>query len=397
MTDNNILQTYARVCAEIDLDAIAHNMNNMHRILEPGTQMVAVVKADGYGHGSVPIARHLEALDYLYGFATATVEEAHILRCAGIKKPIIILGYSFPYAYEMIAEDELRPAVFSEDILEDMSRAAARVGKNIKVHIKLDTGMGRIGIRPDDTGVSFVKKLMCTKGVEIEGIFSHFAKADENDKAYTGKQLTAFNHFAERLKKELGLSVPVRHCANSAGILTRAGADFDLVRAGIALYGMYPSDEVDKEHVKLEPALSLISHITYIKNMEPGEAVSYGCTYVAERRIRVATVPVGYGDGYPRALSNKGHVLIHGKKAPIIGRVCMDQFMVDVTDIPMAEPHSKVTLLGRDGDERITAEEIGDISGRFNYELVCDLNKRIPRVYKAGAKIVATCDCNSEM
>ncbi len=397
MLDNKVMETYARVCAEIDLDAIRSNIQNMHDTLSAGTKMVAVIKADGYGHGSVPIARHLEDLDYMYGFATATAEEAHILRMAGIAKPIIILGYSFPYAYEMIAEEEFRPAVFSEEILQVMRDAAGKCGKIIKVHIKVDTGMGRIGIRPDACGVDFVKKVMNTEGVEIEGIFTHFAKADENDQEYTEKQIGLFHDFVRRLEEELGLQIPIKHCSNSAGILDWPAANDDLVRAGITLYGLYPSKDVNKEAASLTPALSLYSHISYIKTIESGQSVSYGCTYVATKATRVATVPVGYGDGYPRSLSNKGFVLVAGQKAPIIGRVCMDQFMIDITDIPEAKIHDRVTLIGKDGKECITAEQLGDISGRFNYELVCDLNKRIPRVYRSGGKIIETSDCNNEI
>ncbi len=394
---NRQLETYARVYAEIDLDAIQNNTNQMHAILAPGTQMVAVIKADGYGHGSVPIAKCLEPLDYMYGFATATVEEAHILRMAGITKPILILGYSFPYAYECIAREEIRPAVFSEEIFPALQEAAQKAGKPIRVHIKVDTGMNRIGISPDDKGVEFVRKLMAVPGVEIEGIFTHFAKADERDRSFTELQMSRYTYFVRQLEQELSLQIPIKHCSNSAGILDWPGANYDLVRAGIALYGLYPSDDVSREAAKLTPALSLYSHITYVKTVEQGQPISYGGTYVAPGAIKVATVPVGYGDGYPRSLSNKGYVLIAGKRAPIIGRVCMDQFMVDVTEIPEAMPHSRVTLLGQDGDERITAEFLGDLSGRFNYELVCDLNKRIPRVYLQDGRIVSSIDCNNEM
>ncbi len=395
--ENFQLDTYARVYAEIDLDAVRNNIEGMQSILAPGTQMVAVIKADGYGHGSVPIARCLESLDYMYGFATATVEEAHILRMAGIQKPILILGYSFPYAYDCIAKEEIRPAVFSEEVFVDIEAAARKYQKPVKVHIKVDTGMNRIGISPDDKGVEFVRKLMEVPGVEIEGIFTHFAKADERDRSFTELQMSRFSYFVRRLEQELGLQIPIKHCSNSAGILDWPKANYDLVRAGIALYGLFPSDEVNREATSLKPALSLYSHVTYIKTVEQGQPISYGGTYVAPEAIRVATVPVGYGDGYPRSLSNKGYVLIEGKKAPIIGRVCMDQFMVDVTEIPEVKPHSRVTLLGRDGEEEITAEFLGDLSGRFNYELVCDLNKRIPRVYLQDGKVVSTIDCNNEM
>ncbi|MBQ7926593.1 MAG: alanine racemase [Lachnospiraceae bacterium] len=391
------MDSYARVYAEIDLDAIENNMKNMHAILDSHTQMVAVVKADGYGHGSIPIARCLESLDFMYGFATATVEEAHILRNAGITKPIIILGYSFPYAYERIAMEELRPAVFSPEDLPLLQAAAAKVGKPIHVHVKVDTGMGRIGIMPNEQGLTFIKDLKSTEGLVVEGIFTHFAKADEAEREFTCRQIALFEEFVKRAETVLGYTVPIKHCSHSAGILDWPEANYDLVRAGITMYGLYPSDQVNKEAAKLQAALSLYSHITYIKTIQPGQTVSYGGTYEAQRPTRVATVPVGYGDGYPRSLSNKGYVLIEGKRAPIIGRVCMDQLMVDVSEIPKAQVYSKVTLLGRDGQEQITAEMLGDLSGRFNYELVCDLNKRIPRVYRHRNQIVETRDCFNEI
>ncbi|MBQ7933624.1 MAG: alanine racemase, partial [Lachnospiraceae bacterium] len=319
-----IMDSYARVYAEIDLDAIETNMKNMHAILDAHTQMVAVVKADGYGHGSIPIAKSLEPLSFMYGFATATVEEAHILRNAGITKPIIILGYSFPYAYELIAREELRPAVFSPEDLPLLQAAAAKVGKTIHVHVKVDTGMGRIGIAPNEEGLSFIQALKNTEGLEIEGIFTHFAKADEAEVEFTRHQIQVFEEFVQRAEEVLQYVIPLKHSSNSAAILDWQEANYDLVRAGITMYGLYPSSQVNKDAASLRAALSLYSHITYIKTMQPGQTVSYGGTYTTQKTTRVATVPVGYGDGYPRSLSNKGYVLIGGKQAPIIGRVCMD-------------------------------------------------------------------------
>ncbi len=387
------VSTYKRVYAEVDLDAILFNVQNMKANISEQTRMIGVIKTDGYGHGCVPIARCIEPLDYIFGFAVATPEEAHLLRQAGIEKPILILGYAFPYAYEQIARDEVRPAVFREDSIEALSKAAIKVGKTIKVHIKVDTGMSRIGITPDEEGLLFIEKLMKKEGIEIEGIFTHFAKADERDKTDAEKQLQVFKEFICRIEETLGLRIPIKHCSNSAAIIEMPQANMDMVRAGISLYGLYPSEEVNKERVALKPSLSLYSHITYIKTLKKGTAVSYGGTYTAKEDMRVATIPVGYGDGYPRALSGKGYVLIRGKKARILGRVCMDQFMVDVSEIPEALEGDKVTLLGFDGKEHISAELLGDLSGRFNYELVCDLGKRIPRVFVQGGRIVMVSDC----
>lgn len=382
------LESYKRVWAQVDLDAIADNAISLKGNLLEQTQVMGVIKTDGYGHGSVPIARKLEPFDFMYGFAVATSEEAHILRMAGIKKPILILGYTFPYSYELLAREELRPAVFRKDSIEPLAAAARQAGKTIKVHVKVDTGMNRIGITPDREGLSFVEALARQDNIEIEGIFTHFARADEADKSTALKQFSTFKNFIHMIEKELSLEIPVKHCANSAGILEMPLTGMDLVRAGIALYGLAPSDEVGMDLLSLRPAMSLYSHIVYVKTIHEGQSVSYGGTFTATRDMRIATVPVGYGDGYPRGLSGRGYVLIHGKKAPILGRICMDQFMVDVSHIPEAAEDDLAVLLGACGDERITAEELGDLSGRFNYELVCDLGKRVPRVYMEKGKII---------
>lgn len=375
------ISTLQRGYIEVDLDAIMDNMKNMKRNIAPDTKMIGVIKTDGYGHGSIPIAHALEELDFMFGFAVATAEEAHILREAGVRKPILVLGYTFPYSYEMLASEEIRPAVFRYDTISELAEAAKKTGKTVKVHIKVDTGMSRIGVTPDEEGLSFVEELMHQERIEIEGIFTHFAKADIADKTDAKKQLMRFKHFIDMIEERLHLEIPVKHCSNSAGILEMPEANMDMVRAGITLYGLYPSDEVSRDAVALRPALSFYSHIVYIKTIHAGQSVSYGGIFTAKKDTRVATIPVGYGDGYPRSLSGKGYVLICGKKAPILGRVCMDQFMVDVTDIPEAEENSLVTLIGYDGEEHISAELLGDLSERFNYELVCDLGKRIPRVY----------------
>lgn len=370
--------------AEIDLDAALDNMKNMKRNIAPETRMIAVIKTNAYGHGSVPLARVLEPLDFLWGFAVATAEEAFELRKHGIAKPILILGYTFPYSYERLAAEDVRPAVFRTDMLEQLAAVGCRTHRPVKVHIKVDTGMGRIGVRPDEDGTAFVKKAAAYEQageLEIEGMFTHFARADETDKTNALMQLRKYTDFVATAETVLGHRLTVRHCSNSAGILELPQANFDVVRAGITLYGLMPSDEVRTDIVPLRPVMSLYSHITYVKTIHAGQSVSYGGTFTAARDTRVATIPLGYGDGYPRSLSNKGYVLIRGMRAPILGRVCMDQFMVDVTAIPDACEGDLVTILGTDGPETITAEAIGALSGRFNYELVCDISPRVPRVY----------------
>lgn len=383
---------YQRVYAEIDLDAVCYNMEQMHNNLSPDTQMIGVIKTDGYGHGAVQIGRELEKMSYVFGYAVATAEEAMILRHAGLQKPILILGYTFPYCYEDLIRNDIRPAVFREDTVEELSACACRVGKSVKVHVKVDTGMTRIGIRPDESGIAFVDKILHTDGIELEGIFTHFARADEADKTSVKEQIRRIKGFMADVEEKLGFHIPIKHCSNSAGIVELPEANMDAVRAGITLYGLWPSPEVPKDIVDLKPVLSLRSHLVYVKEVEAGVPVSYGGTYVTPKKMRIATVPVGYGDGYPRGLSNKGYVLIRGRKAPILGRVCMDQFMVSVDDIPDAAEGDAVTLVGTDGACQITMEELGGLSGRFNYEFACGLGKRIPRVYLKNGRTIADKD-----
>ena len=371
---------YERVRADISLDAILANMESMKRNLKEGVQIAAVLKTNAYGHGAVEIAKVLEPLDYVWGYAVAAFEEAVELREAGLRKPILLLGYVFPYCYQELAKMNIRPAVFREDMLEQLSAAAKAAGKKIKIHIAVDTGMSRIGIFPDETGLDFVKKALETEGLQVEGMFTHFARADEADRSFTEEQLEKFVWLTEAVKERLGYDIPIRHCSNSAGIIEYPHANMTMVRAGITLYGLWPSVEVRKDIEPLEPVRSLRSHIIYIKEISAGTPVSYGGTWAPDHTVRLATVPVGYGDGWPRSLSNKGYVLIRGQKAPIRGRVCMDQFMVEVTDIPDAAEGDEVTLIGSDGDAYISMEEVGDLSGRFNYELACDINPRVPRV-----------------
>lgn len=372
---------HLRVCAAIRLDAAVENIENMRKNLAPETKILAVIKADGYGHGAVQIAKRLEGFDYIFGYAVATAEEACALRENGLCKPVLILGYTFPDCYERLVAEDIRPTVFRPDMARELSAEALRAGKRLKIHIKVDTGMSRIGIFPDDRGVAFVREVMGLPGLEIEGMFTHFARADERDKTSAREQFERFTTFVERVERELSLRIPLKHCANSAAIMEMPETALDLVRAGIAVYGLWPSEEMDREKSALRPLLALYSHIVYVKTLPAGTPVSYGGTYVTDKERRIATIPVGYGDGYPRGLSGKGEVLICGRRAPILGRVCMDQFMVDVTDIPEAKEGVLVTLIGEDGAERITMEELGNLSGRFNYELACDLGSRIPRVY----------------
>lgn len=373
---------HARVYARIDLGAVEENFRNMKANLAEGVRMIGVIKTDGYGHGAVQIARKIQDYDYLWGFAVATVEEAMELREAGMIKPILILGFTFPEDYDTVVRNSLRPAVFKLSMARELNEAARRAGVKAPIHLALDTGMSRIGLAATAEGADEAAKIAELDCLEIEGLFSHFARADEADKTSAYEQFDRYQRFAGMLK-ERGIEIPMKHIANSAAIAELPDVQLDAVRAGITIYGIYPSDEVDRSKLALRPVMSLISHIAYIKEVPAGTPVSYGGTFVTSRTTRIATIPVGYGDGYPRLLSGKGDVLIRGKRAPILGRVCMDQFMVDVTDIE-AQEFDQVTLLGTDADETISVDEIGHLSGRFPYELTCDINQRVPRVFVDG-------------
>ena len=385
------MKTYSRVYAKIDLDAIAYNMEQMKQNIRPETKVMAVIKADGYGHGAVQIAEMMERWNYIWGFAVATLDEAVVLRTEGIQKPILVLGCVFPDQYMEMLKHEIRMNIYTEEMAESISRMAAREGKTAYMHIKLDTGMSRLGFGINEQSAETIKRISKMPNVNMEGIFTHFTKADEKDKSFTKKQIQEFVWMTERLK-EKNVRFTYEHCSNSAGIIDVPEANFDIVRAGISTYGLYPSEEVDKTNVKLKPALALKSHVAFVKEIERGTPVSYGGTFVAKEKMKIATIPVGYADGYPRSLSNKGYVLIRGKKAPILGRVCMDQFMVDVTQIESVSFGDKVTMIGKDGNEILPVEVLSELSGRFNYEFVCDLGKRIPRVYVRDGKIAEQVD-----
>lgn len=384
------MKHYDRAWAEIDLDALQFNIESIKRNINKETKIIAVIKTDGYGHGASHIARILENEEQVWGYAVATAEEAFSLREERIQKPILILGYTFPYSYAQMIEEGVRSTVFTYEAAKELSDVAVAAGKSCKMHIKIDTGMTRIGIHPDDGGVALIRQISELPGLEIEGIFTHFATADEADRTKTYHQMTLFKEYVARIERELAVRIPMKHCSNSAGIAEMPEANMDAVRAGIILYGLWPSDEVQADKtIQLRPMLSLKSRVVYVKTVPQGQEISYGGTFTTTRDTRVATICIGYGDGYPRSLSNCGYVLIKGQRAPILGRVCMDQFMIDVTDISSpVRVGDKVTLIGRDGDACITMEELGAISGRFNYELACDIGKRIPRVYKLDDTLI---------
>lgn len=381
---------YHRVYAEINLDNIISNYKKIKELVGNGKKVIGVLKADGYGHGAIPIAKELQK-EGIDGFAVAVLQEAITLRKYGIETELIVLGYTTDYEYSDLIKYDITQSVFKYSMAEEISKVAKKTGKTAKIHIKVDTGMGRIGFLPNNDSIDEIVKITKLPNIKIEGIFTHFSKADEKCKKYTNMQLDEFKGFIKELNKN-NVYIPVKHAANSAGIIDIEEARFDIVRAGIALYGLYPSQDVNKNQLKLNPSLSLISNVIYIKEVEAGTYISYGGTYRTYKKSVIATIPVGYGDGYPRSLSSKGRVLINGQYAPIVGRICMDQFMVDVTHIDNVKEGDEVVLIGKQKDNSIEVEEIAEIMGTINYEVVCQLGKRIPRIYLKDGKPVYSID-----
>ena len=379
------MQEYRRVIAKINLDAILHNFNQVKKGLGKDTKMLSVLKSDGYGHGAVPVANLLkDKTDY---FGVSIIEEALELRGAGITNPILIFGYTSPDRFEKLLQNDIEQAIFQFAVAEKLSLAAAAIGKTAKIHIEIDTGMRRTGFSPCPESLEIVEKISKLPNIKIEGIFTHFANADTLDKTSEKLQKKLFTDFLKGIENK-GISIPIKHSCNSAATIEEDD-HFDMVRVGLLLYGLFPSDEVHREKLNLIPAMELKTRVIFIKTVEAGQGVSYGHTYVTDKTTKIATLPIGYADGYPRALSSKGRVLIKGKYAPIIGRVCMDLMMVDVTGIDDVEVEDEVTLIGTEGGKAITAEELGALSESFNYEIICGISKRVPKVfYKAGEEFL---------
>lgn len=381
-----MMQEYYRVMAEVDLDAIAHNIKEIRKNIPNESELMAVVKADGYGHGVFGICDTLVE-NHVDRLAVAIIDEGIHLRKMGIELPILILGYTPEVYSEQIVEYNLIQTIFTYSMAESLSKAACKLNKKVKVHVKIDTGMGRIGFLCTEESLWEIEKIYRLPNLEIEGIFTHFSKADEQDKEYTFDQLNKFNTFVKALEDK-EIYIPVRHAANSAAIIDLPETHFNLVRAGIILYGLYPSEQVDNSKMDLSPVMTLKTHTIFIKEVEEGTYVSYGGVYKTPCKKKIATIPVGYGDGYSRLLSSKGGVLVNNEFAPIIGRICMDQFMVDVTHIKDIAVGDEVVLFGRQGDKQITVEDIASLIGTINYEIICMIGKRIPRVYKKNGEIV---------
>ena len=369
---------FYRSFAKINLSAIDHNLREIKKSLAKGVKTLAVVKADAYGHGLVPVSKHIQKdVDY---FAVATVEDALELRENGVEKPVIILSYVSPLQYETVIENDITATMYNVEEAENLSALAEKKGKKVKVHIPVDTGMGRIGFMPDVDGVKAVKRISEMKGIFLEGLFSHYACADYEDKTGADKQTELFDSFISLLEKE-GIEIPIKHMNNSAGTIENL-KQYDMCRIGIALYGLYPSDEVNKDNMKLMPAMEVMSHIVHIKTVEKGFKIGYGHIYEAPSERTIATVSIGYADGYKRCLTGVGYVLANGKKAPIVGKICMDQCMVDITDIPDLKVGDKVVVMGKSGDEELSAELLGSMCHSFNYEIICSFMPRVIRIYE---------------
>ena len=374
----NFDNTYVK----IDLDVIEANFTAIRE--KAGVDVMAVVKADAYGHGAVQVTRLLQ--DKCAFFGVSSILEAIELRRAGIYNPILILGHTPVSAFPVLVQAEIRPTIYHYDAALALSKAAQQQGKTAAFHFAVDTGMSRIGFQATEADADICAEIAKLPNLHAEGLFSHFATADCADLTRSHAQAEKFDRFYELLKAR-GVEVPIRHMDNSAGLMN-FDRHYHMVRSGIVTYGMYPSDEVNVKDLAIRPALQWISRITHLKTLPAGREISYGGTFVTTRETRVATVPVGYADGYRRSLSGKFYVLIRGKKAPILGRVCMDQMMVDVTDIPDVTPRDQVVLVGRSGDEEITMEQIAAAADSFNYEFVCGISRRVPRIYSRGGKTV---------
>lgn len=370
---------YFRTYAKIDLDAILHNVNEVKKRIENNVKVMAIIKADGYGHGAAVLGDFLEnEVDY---YGVATIEEAMELREYGIKLPILILGYTSPSQYVELVENNITQTVYNMEMAEEMSKAGVICGEKAKIHIAVDTGMTRIGFQADEAGISAIEEISVLPCLTLEGIFTHFACADEVDKSYSKIQIERYDKFIGALEQK-AINIPIKHMCNSAGIIEFDHHRFDMVRSGIITYGLYPSEDVNKNAIKLKPALEWKTHVVNVKTVNAGYGVSYGKTYITKRKTKIATLSIGYADGYPRALSSRARVLIHGKYAPIIGRICMDQMMIDVTHIDNVEIEDEVTLVGQDGNNVISVEELANMAGSFNYEFVCGIGNRVTRKYK---------------
>lgn len=377
---------FNRAWAEINLDSIAHNVREIRRVTNRKAEIMGVVKADAYGHGVLEVAKTL-LNNGVTRLAVSMLDEAIQLRKQGIDVPILILSFTDPRRAQEIIENKLTQTVFSHDLANALSEASVKLNKNVKIHIKIDTGMSRVGFMSGYSAIKNVLEIAKLPGIIIEGLFTHFASADEKDKSYTFMQFERFMSIFSELNR-VGLYIPIKHVANSAAVIEFPEMHLDMIRPGIILYGLYPSDEVDKSKIVLKPAMTLKANVTLIKDVEKDTCISYGRIFTTVRQSKIATVPIGYADGYSRLLNKKAKVLINGELVPVIGKICMDQCMTDVTDLKNeVSVGDEVVLFGKQGDKEITIEDVARDIGTINYEVVCIIGKRIPRIYLQNGKI----------
>lgn len=372
------------VWAEIDLDAIKYNIDSIKRRVDT-KELIAVVKADAYGHGALDVSKTLVE-NGATKLAVAVITEAMELRHGNINTPIMILGYTpLEFAADLINYD-IEQTIFDLEYAKKLSEIALNLGKKAKVHVALDTGMGRIGFLINDNSLNEILKISSLKGLEVVGIFTHFATSDESDKNYSNKQYKKFTYFNEKLISK-GVNIPLKHVSNSGAIIDMPNTYLDAVRAGIVLYGYYPSEDVLKQNLDLKKAITIKTQVAHVKILDKNEYVSYGRKFKTERKSIIATLPIGYADGYSRALTGKAKVIINGKFAPVVGTICMDQCMIDVTDIGDVHVGDEVIVLGRDKDLKFDADDMAKAMGTINYEVLCMIKQRIPRVYIEDGKV----------
>lgn len=377
MTRDGVMRTrYRPTWAEIDLKAIEYNYKQVKKLIGKNINVMAVVKANAYGHGTVEVSTVLERIGVSY-LGVATTDEAVRLRDHGIKSPVLILGSVLPEEAQIAVENDITLTLCSNELLEEIKKLA-RAGHKAKVHIKVDTGMGRIGIWHENA-LDFIKKVAGEDGIILEGIYTHFSSAGR-DNFFTQYQIESFEKLLSMAEKA-GINIPLRHAANSIATVDVKKSHLNLVRPGLVIYGMYPKHTFPKL-IKLKPAMSLKTQIVFIKDTPPGRSISYGRTYIIQKHTKVATLPIGYADGYPRNLSNRAEVLVRGRRAPLIGKVTMDQMMIDVGNIPGVKVGDEVVLIGKQGREEIRAEKLARLADTIAYEVVCSISNRVPRVYK---------------
>lgn len=376
---------YRDTWVEVNLDAIPANMGAFQRRLPKQTKLMAVVKADGYGHGAIPIAREALAAGAAY-LGVATLDEALELRNAGIDAPILVMGYTAPLFLEAAVLRQITLTVFDLEVVSALDQLTRRHRIAAKIHLKVDTGMGRIGVRTKEEFLSLVSAVNQCPWIEIEGAYTHFSRADEEDPSYSEKQHHTFMRVIEDTKR----SIPIVHCCNSAAGILFPQWSYNMVRLGISLYGQYPSPFLKDKGIELTSAFALKSRISYVKDVSKGTSISYGAAYMTERNSKIASIPIGYADGFARSLSNRGIALVRGQRVPIVGRICMDQCMLDVSDVDACSVGDEVVLIGRQGNSVITVDDVADLLQTINYEVTCMISKRVPRLYKKNGKEICS-------